>query len=111
MSEDRLELVRSTWPGHISWVFPKSEIIPAWISGDHTGIAIRMSAHPVAAALCADGAIISTSANRSGYAPAVDLAGVSAQFPHGVDAFFMGDLGVASAPSSIYDVLSSRRLR
>lgn len=106
-----LEGVRATWPGPVTWVFPKAATIPNWISGDHPSIAIRMSEHPVARQLCIDGPVVSTSANLSGCEPARDVAEVCAQFPHGVDALMSGNLGSASQPSSIYDVLSGKRLR
>ena len=106
-----LDAVRDSWPGPITWVFPKSIAIPAWLSGDHHTIAIRMSAHPVAHQLCADGPVVSTSANISGRQPAVDIAGVCVQFPVGVDALLSGPLGGASQPSAIYNVLDGTRLR
>lgn len=106
-----LEQIRNTWPGPVTWVFPKAANIPDWISGKHPSIAIRMTSHAIARELCADGPLISTSANLSGAAPAVDMAGVSAQFPEGVDAFITGALGGLSQPSAIYDALSGIRLR
>ena len=109
--EHLLDTVRKTWPGPVTWVFPKSAAIPPYLSGEHNTIAIRMSAHPVARKLCADGAVVSTSANISGKEPAVDVAGVSAQFPYGVDALLAGSLGEAGQPSAIYEVLSGKRLR
>lgn len=111
VSDLLLEAVRSTWPGPVTWVFPKSGIIPDWLSGQHDGIAIRMSAHPVAHQLCVDGPVVSTSANISGHDPVVDLLGLSEQFPQGLDAVLTGDLGGLSQPSAIYDVLTGIRLR
>jgi L-threonylcarbamoyladenylate synthase len=111
VSEALLTLVRATWPGPVTWIFPKSTLIPKEVSGAHSGIAIRMSAHPLVRALCADGPVISTSANVSGCQPALDLAGLLEQFPSGVDAVLLGDLGGFSQPSAIYDVLSGTRLR
>ena len=70
-----------------------------------------MSAHPIARQLCAAGPVISTSANISGHEPAVDVAGVCAQFPHGIDALLAGDLGGAGQLSAIYDVLDGTCLR
>lgn len=106
-----LDKVRDTWPGPVTWVFPKAVAIPKWLSGDHDGIAIRMSAHPVARMLAADGPVISTSANLSGYEPAIDIAGLYAQFPVGVDALLAGALGGSKQPSTILDVLTGERLR
>lgn len=109
--ESRLEIVKKTWPGAVTWIFPKSKTIPDWVSGNHESIAIRMSAHPIAHELCIDGPIISTSANVSGQAPALDLPSIYTQFPEGIDAMVAGALGQASAPSRIFDVVSGECLR
>ena len=106
-----LEAVQATWPGPVTWVFPKSNIIPDWLSGQHDGIAIRMSAHPVARKLSVDEPVLSTSANISGHDPAIDFLGLCEQFPQGIDAVLTGDLGGLSQPSAIFDVLSGKRLR
>lgn len=106
-----LDLVRASWPGPVTWIFPKSTAIPDWLSGQHNSIAIRMSAHPVAHKICDAGPVISTSANISGHAPAVDIAGLRAQFPNGIDALLTGHVGGSSQVSAIYDVLSGMRLR
>ena len=106
----QLEWVKSTWPGPITWVFPKSLKIPLWVSGDHPGIAIRMSAHGVAKALCVKGPIISTSANITSLMPALNSDEVIAQFPDGIDAIIPGTSGGGN-PSAIYDALSGRQLR
>lgn len=109
--EHLLHAVRNTWPGPVTWVFPKSTIIPNWLSGDQNTVAIRMSAHPIARRLCVDRPVVSTSANISGHEPAVDIQGLGAQFPDGIDAVLAGNLGDACQPSAIYDVLSGQRLR
>lgn len=111
VSDVLLEAVQATWPGPVTWVFPKSSIIPDWLSGQHDGIAIRMSAHPVAHGLSVDGPVVSTSANISGHEPALDLLALNEQFPQGIDAVVAGDLGGLSQPTAIYDVLSGKRLR
>jgi L-threonylcarbamoyladenylate synthase len=111
VSEHLLEMVRNTWPGPVTWVFPKSPLIPPWLSGDWSTIAVRMSAHPLAQALCSERPIVSTSANISGHAPAMNIEHLRTQFPKGVDAVLDGPLGDAAQPSAIYDVLSGRRLR
>ena len=109
--EEMMERVRNTWPGPVTWAFPKAAIIPRWVSGEHPSIAIRMTSHAIARELCAERPLISTSANLSGLAPATDMAGICAQFPQGVDAFLQGSLGGLSQPSAIYDALSGEQLR
>ena len=103
--------VKHTWPGHVTWVFPKSQMIPAWVSGQHEGIAIRMTAHPIARALCAAQPLISTSANQHGQSPVRSIEALHAMFPEGIDMFVAGALGQAEQPSAMYDVLSGRCLR
>lgn len=111
ISDSLLDPVRATWPGPVTWIFPKSDLIPDWVSGQHDGIAIRMSAHTIAHQLCVDGPVISTSANISGQDPAIDLAGLRLQFPQGIDAVLSGDLGGLNQPSKIFDVMTGTRLR
>lgn len=108
---EKLEAVQRTWPGPVTWLFPKSANIPEWLCGEHESVAIRMSTHPIAHKLCKEGPIVSTSANLSGLKPARTLNELEEQFPTGIDAVFAGDLGGANQPSAIYDVLSGQRLR
>ncbi len=111
VSDQRLKAVRDTWPGPVTWLFPKAATIPNWLSGEHNTIAIRMSAHPIASQLCANGPIVSTSANISGHEPAVDISGLCEQFPHGIDAVLTGNLAGACQPSAIFEVLTGKRFR
>ena len=47
-----LQRVHNSWPGPYTWVFPCSARAPKWITGTHSTIALRVTAHPIAAALC-----------------------------------------------------------
>ncbi|MFZ4076995.1 MAG: L-threonylcarbamoyladenylate synthase [Legionellaceae bacterium] len=103
--------VRATWPGPVTWVFPSKKTLPSWITGDHQSIAVRMTAHPVAKALCLNHPLVSTSANKSGLAPARSVDDLQAQFPVGLDGWVKGALGDAVLPSTIVDVLTGKVLR
>jgi L-threonylcarbamoyladenylate synthase len=98
----------STWPGPTTWVFPAAQAAPMWISGERDTLAVRVTAHPVARALCEafGGALVSTSANREGRAPAR-----SATFRDGIDALVPGALGGLAGPTVIRDVVSGLILR
>jgi L-threonylcarbamoyladenylate synthase len=111
ISLEQQQKLKSTWPGPVTWIFPKSTDIPKFVSGEHESIAIRMSAHPLANEICLDGPIISTSANIHGKAPAVNLLDLQNQFPEGIDAILNGELGGLSQPSSIFDLITGNRLR
>lgn len=111
LSDNLLAQVNATWPGPVTWIFPKSSLVPDWLSGDKPTVAIRLSAHPVAQGLSKQGPVISTSANISGNIPAYNVDELSAQFPVGVDGLMVGCLGKERVPSAIYDVLTGVRLR
>ena len=65
--------VVDTWPGPVTWLLPNQRF-PRWITGVHDTVAVRVSGHPQARALCdaAGTALVSTSANPAGSPPAAD---------------------------------------
>ena len=111
VSEAAMASVRLTWPGPVTWVFPKKSTLPAWLTGAHETIAIRMTAHPVAKALCFNEPIVSTSANQSGKEPIREVRELSHQFPTELDGWVDGALGGALLPSTMFDVLTGAVIR
>ena len=111
ITEEQLVRVRSTWPGFVTWVFPKAPSLPSWLTGGQDTVAIRMSAHPIARALSKSQPLVSTSANLSGQSPAKNEEELRQQFPTGIDALVQGQLGDFTQPSTMYDVLSNQQLR
>lgn len=63
--------VEVSWPGAVTWILPQRRF-PAWITGDHEKVAVRVPGHPQARALAAafGGPLVSTSANEGGQMPA-----------------------------------------
>ena len=72
LAEERRQAVLDSWPGANTWIVPAGERAPRWITGQHSGIAVRVSAHPLVQALCRawGGPLVSTSANLAGQPPA-----------------------------------------
>ncbi len=105
--------VAATWPGPHTWLLPAITNVPGWITGRHDRIAVRVTAHPQAAALCraAGLAIISTSANRSGESPARVDREVVRRFGRLVDYVLPGRVGNAPAPTPIRDAMSGILVR
>ncbi len=65
-AKQRLEITATDTHSPTTWVVPANDSVPAWITGMHEGVAVRIPQHDVARALCqAGGAIVSTSANLS----------------------------------------------
>ena len=111
-SEQR-QLMASTWPGPVTWLVPNNDLAPPWITGGQSSLAIRVTAHPVAAALSHlfGGPIVSTSANPQGFPAAITLTKIKAYFGNNIDAFTPGNIGRASKPSEIRDLVSGRVIR
>jgi L-threonylcarbamoyladenylate synthase len=110
---ERLERARASWPGPVTWLFPRAPAVPDWLAGSHTTIALRVTDHPVCRALCAafEGAIVSTSANPSGAEPARSADEVREYFGDGLAGIVEGELGGRAAPSEIRDLATGRVLR
>ncbi|MCQ4164138.1 L-threonylcarbamoyladenylate synthase [Tahibacter harae] len=108
-----LERVRASWPGPHTWVVPRSAEVPEWIAGGHAGIALRVTAHAPAAALCRafGGALVSTSANRHGEPPAVSAAEIRTVFADELDALVDAPVGGLERPTTIRDAISGEFIR
>jgi len=108
-----LRTVRASWPGPHTWIFPRSEKVPSWVAGAHEGIALRVTAHAPASALCrAFGApLVSTSANPHGQAPARDLPTLSTMFGDRLDGALDAPLGRLEKPTTIRDALTGAIIR
>ena len=113
LPDARREAVLAGWPGPHTWILPATARVPRWITGDHDGVAVRVSAHPVVAALCTafGGAIVSTSANRAAEPPPRARAELAAGFAAGVDAVVAGDTAGLAQPTPIRDARDGTILR
>jgi L-threonylcarbamoyladenylate synthase len=113
LPNDAATRVRATWPGPVTWLIPARPGISARLRGAHTSLAVRVTAHPVAAALARafGGALVSTSANPSGAPPARDLDALRARFGAAIEYYLAGPLGGRERPSEIRDALSGEILR
>lgn len=105
--------VANTWPGPFTWLLSPRADVPGWITGGHPRIALRITAHAQAAALCrAVGmAIISTSANRGGGRPTRSYRDAVRQFRGEVDYIVPGVVGDAPAPTPIRDAVTGMLVR
>ena len=110
---DALQRAKATWPGPHTWIFPRSAFASGWLAGAHSGIALRVTAHPLAAELCRTfgGAIVSTSANRHGEPPARSADEVRAAFGDEIDAVLNGSVGGLERPTPIRDAISGDTVR
>ena len=110
---DRSEAVFASWPGPHTWIVPASARVPAWITGAHAGVAVRVSAHPLVAALCAafGGPVVSTSANLAGAPPAYRRDALDPDLLSHCDGVTEGETAGLAAPSTIRDACTGAVLR
>ena len=112
LAPERMAPVLASWPGPNTWLLPAARDAPFWLAGAHRALAVRVTAHPLAAALCraCAGPLVSTSANASGRRPARTPLLVRLRCP-GVDRILHGPLGDAARPSTIRDAVTGRVVR
>lgn len=112
-NESILEEPLASWPGPYTWIFPANTGVAPVLSAKDEKIAVRVTAHPIAAALCeqVEMAIVSTSANRHGmsptrsYAETVDILGAD------LDCVVQGDIGDQLKPTWIRDAVTGETIR
>ncbi|MDE2118646.1 MAG: Sua5/YciO/YrdC/YwlC family protein [Betaproteobacteria bacterium] len=96
----------------ITWLMPAKPSTPRWLRGAHDTLAVRLTAHPEAAALCnaLNMALVSTSANRSGAKPARTYAQCQRLF--GKQVWVLpGRVGKRRKPSTIRAWMSGKIIR
>lgn len=97
----------------VTWIVPAADSVSELVRGEHAGIAVRLTTHPVARALCeaVDSPLISTSANRAGEAPPTSKLALRRELGDRVDYIVPGDCGPAGGPSEIRELASGKKFR
>jgi len=108
-----LDTILEGWPGPNTWVLPARPCAPMQLTGGRHTIAVRYTAHPIAAELChqAGSALVSTSANTSGRPPLARAVDVRRTLGRVLDDVLPGPLGGQAAPTRIRDGLTGQVLR
>lgn len=108
-----LQKVDATWPGPVTWCFPATDAVPYWIRGNYSTVAIRMTNHPIAKALCnaLNSVLVSTSANIATEEPSCTAQEVAKVFGNKIDYIVPGEVGSLERPTAILDVITSEIIR
>jgi L-threonylcarbamoyladenylate synthase len=111
--EPRRSEILASWPGPVTWVLDARRGTPRWLRGSHDSLAVRVTAHPVARALCsrAGQALVSTSANVSRRPPHRKLLPLRCQLGSTVDYVLAGEVGGRAEPTVIRDGRTGRLVR
>lgn len=102
-----------SWPGPVTWLLPARDDVSPLLRGAHHTLAVRVTAHPLAAALCRafGGALVSTSANRSNASPARTAEQVRVELGTALDDILEGTVGTLANPTEIRDGATGALLR
>ena len=101
----------------VTWLVPARARVPGAVTGRRTGsrakVAVRVTAHPIAAALCRGfgGAIVSTSANTAAAPPARAALEARLRLGEYLDLVVPGPTGGHLRPSAVRDAETGRTLR
>ena len=100
-----------------TWLLPITQNIKSsrnrYLVGKNRSLAVRISEHPLAKALCEQfgGPIVSSSANKAGAKPAKKLMLVRKNFRKQVKNYVAGALGDFVEPSQIIDIKTGKVIR
>ena len=113
IDRDHLQRFDSVCAKPTTWLVPDNGAAPEWIRGEHSTLALRVTSHPIAAALCRAfaGPVVSTSANPQGLPAATTGDKVKSYFGDGIDFQIQGSLGGGSNASEIRDLISGQIVR
>lgn len=105
--------ITASWPGPVTWVLQARRGVSKLITGGRGTIAVRVTDHPLARALClrAGSALVSTSANRSHHAPLLTPLAVRRALGTELDYVLAGPLGGLGGPTPIRDASTGTYLR
>jgi L-threonylcarbamoyladenylate synthase len=112
-ASQQYENIISTWPGPYTWIIPAATSLNRWLVGEHLSIAVRVTAHPEAARLCAlfGGPIVSTSANVQGRPALKSAQQVNKCFGDRLQSLVHGKIGNLLNATEIRDGSSGKLLR
>lgn len=106
-------LVRAFWPGPLTLVLPKKQVVPPIVTSGQDSVALRSPAHPLARRLLrlAGVPLAAPSANPFGYVSPTTvehvLHGLGGRIPHALD----GGAAAVGVESTILDARDPSRLR
>ncbi len=101
--ERTLALLRAFWPGPLTVVLPAILGLPTQVLAPDGTVGVRIPNHSIALTLCerAGGAMATTSANRSGEAPACSAEDIVEALPDGADIVLKGGFSPCGEPSTV----------
>ena len=109
ISQGAKALMQAFWPGPLTLIFDKSEVVPQEVSAGLSTVAIRIPNQPVALELlkAVNVPLAAPSANRSGRPSSTTLAHVMTDLDGRVDAILDGGTTLIGMESTVLDTTTS----
>ena len=100
--------ILATWPGPVTWALPARHGAPPWLTGGRDTLAVRVTAHAEARALCArvGGPLVSTSANVSRRPPHRRLLALRRDLGRSVDYVLARRIPIAEVRDEMHRLLA-----
>lgn len=102
-----------TWPGAVTWIVKARSSLPELLTGGRNTLAVRISGHPVVAAITREFGqpIVSTSANYSGQAACTSATAVSQTLGEKIDLVLDAPVGGQQGSTPIFDAATGNQIR
>jgi L-threonylcarbamoyladenylate synthase len=113
LDREQYSKLQTVYHKPITWLVPHNGVAPPWIIGKHNTLALRVTHHPVAAALCQvfGEPLVSTSANPQGLPAATCRFKVKCYFSTALDYCTPGHVGTAKKSSQIRNLMTNEVVR
>lgn len=86
-NDNAVALASALWPGPMTLLVPRSNLVPSWVTGGRDTVAIRIPSHPIARRVLTlvDSGVVAPSANRFGKVSPTTAAHVVADLGAEID--------------------------
>ncbi len=112
LNQQQIETINQPNERATTWLIPRKKLLPQELCGIHPKLAVRVTNHPVAKALCEKLGypLVSTSCNLSGQSAMSDACAIKVKMGDKLDMVISGKVGGQEA-SQIIDLESGQILR
>ena len=112
IEQDQIKRMQQQQGHPTTWLVSCDETLNPLLVGNNSKLAVRITHHPIAKALCESvGPIISSSANVEGEQTVKNLELIRARFLNDVDVYLDEELGNSQSPSQIIDLDNGEIIR
>lgn len=108
--DNALRLAASFWPGPLTLLVPRTDVVPDWVTGGRNTVALRVPSHPVAQELLnrLDDGLVAPSANLFGHVSPTTAAHVQDDLGDAIDMILDGGSCTVGVESTIVECIDNQ---